>query len=133
MARRRRTRFNLNAGIPSIGLKRQKRLESIRSTTGKEIKELIETDQYQDIEVSDEERTELESGQWDVVSSSNVKAIRLLNKNGVNALQVMFANNAIYEWVRSGDSLYQGLLNSGSKGRAIRQLGLYGTHARRIS
>ena len=60
-------------------------------------------------------------------SIHNTQLIRLQCYEGLDV------HNAVYEWTYNAEALYTSLLRAGSKGRAIKQLGLYGSHSRKIN
>ncbi len=133
MARRRLR--SIQGTIKGTSLKRFDRLRSSNkiNLNRQELTDLLETDEFVDLDVSDEEKEELANTGWQYVASSNVKAVKLdTTKPEKPKLQVMFGDGSIYEWLVRAESLYNALLSSASKGRAIRMLGLYGTHARKL-
>ena len=119
------------------GLKRRNKLQRLdtvlTNTSGTDLetlRDLLETDQFTDLKINDEERLELELDLWNILSSSNVKAIKLTNKG--KTLLVKFGDNSIYEWSTNAQGYYNALLSAASAGRYIQQV-MYGTHSKKIS
>ena len=134
MARRLRLK-SIKGRVKSTSIQRTGRLKSLKLETNinrEQLTDLIETDEFENLEISKEEQEELETDGWTYVASSNVKAVRLEIKGKSPALQVMFGDGSVYEWLTNAEILFTSLTSSISKGRAIRTLGLYGTHARKI-
>lgn len=132
MAKRLRLQHS-KAAIPALGLKRVNRLKSTNKTSfsNKSVLDLLETDEYQDIVLDDTEIEELELDDWVILSSSNVKAVKLIKNDKKKSIQVQFGDGSIYEWNTSAELHYNGLISSASAGRYIRNT-MYGTHASKI-
>ena len=132
MAKRLRLKHSV-AAIPALGLKRVDRLKTIDRTSfsNESILDLLETDKFQDIVLDDNEIAELEQDQWVVLTSSNVKAVKLIKADDISTLLVQFGDGSIYEWLTSAEVHYSRLITSSSAGRYIKRA-MYGLHSRKI-
>ena len=119
--------------LPSLErLERLEELQTIKTTleiaSDEEIRVLLETDQYNDIVLTREERFDLERDGWTTLISSNVKAARIVKEDN---LQIMFhSNNSIYQW-NNRASDFGGLIIAPSHGRYVWD-NLYGLHTLRV-
>ncbi len=126
---KKRTRMkSLSVNVESTSLKRMDRMRSNTNinVSKQEFQDLLETDQFDDIELTEKETTDLKQGGWTIVTSSNVKAIQATGKS----LLIRFGSGSIYEW-GNGSNHFTGLLNASSKGRYVHKH-LYDKHIRRI-
>lgn len=98
----------------------------------KRFKEILQgKDVYQEITLEFRERAKLESEDWIVVASSNVKAIKLDSYNDKPELLIMFHNDSIYAWLTNAQAHYTRMLRAASKGKYIHKF-LYGAHFSKI-
>ena len=122
---------SLNVPVKTLELKRGYRLKNI-NISNQDLLDALETDEYEEIEVSEEERLELEYEGWKLMPSSAVKAIKLDKFDTHSVLSIQFSTGSTYQWITNAEVHYKGLLDAVSKGRYVIR-NLYGKHSKRIN
>jgi len=123
LALRKLKRFSTSSNLTK--LKRVERTDKLFERLKRPaLRDILETDEFESVELTTKERLDLESTGWTPMSSSNVRAIRIENSR----LEVQFHQGSTYYWSYNAQAFYEGLIDAPSAGRYIWE-NMYGTHS----